>query len=120
VVTCAEDGAALRAACDAAAARPGGAAPPAPPSDADVRWAASVLLSRAFYLEDMHENADDPDDPDDQADDAEDGEQEDFEDFDEDDDAEFAPNSVLALVPWADRRAAQSQVLAARCVRFPS
>lgn len=95
LATCAEDGALLRAAVAAAAAAAPGAQLPPPPSDADVRWAASVLLSRAFYLEDVHEHAD-------EAESDGDGADEQDSDEDGDDDAEFASYSTLALVPWAD------------------
>jgi hypothetical protein len=94
LATCAEDGALLRAAIAAAAAAAPGATLPPPPSDADVRWAAAMLLSRAFYLEDVHELANDAD-SDEEADvSAEE---------DDEGDSEFASYSTLALVPWADR-----------------
>jgi hypothetical protein len=104
VVTCAEDADALCAAI--AAAHPGSAPLPAPPSAADVRWAASVLLSRAFYLEDVHDSADAAADAADADDDAgnEDDDGEEYDEDEEEDDAQFAANSTLALVPWADRR----------------
>ena len=94
LATCAEDGALLRAAIAAAAAAAPGATLPPPPSDADVRWAAAMLLSRAFYLEDVHEHANDAD-----SDEEADGSA----DEDDDGDGEFASYSTLALVPWADR-----------------
>ena len=84
--TCAEDVALLRSAIAAAAAASPGAQLPQPPSDADVRWASAMLLSRAFYLEDVDGGGD-----------------EDGSDDENDDDAEFASYSTLALVPWADR-----------------
>jgi len=84
--TCVEDGALLRAAIAAAAAASPGVQLPQPPSDADVRWASSVLLSRAFYLEDVDGGGD-----------------EEGSDDENDEDAEFASYSTLALVPWADR-----------------
>ena len=101
VMTCSDDAAALRGAIAAAAAASPAAPLPAPPTDADVRWAASMLLSRAFYLEDVPADADDVATGSGGA--AEDEDEAD-EDEDEDDDGGFAPNSTLALVPWADRR----------------
>ena len=102
LATCAEDGATLRAAIAAAAAAAPGAKLPEPPSDADVRWAASVLLSRAFYLEDVPEHVDEADSDGDAGESA-----------DEDDDADVAPYSTLALVPWADRRVPRFGLFAA-------
>ncbi len=99
VATCSEDAAALRNAIAAAAAASPHAPLPTPPTDADVRWAASMLLSRAFYLEDVPADAGAAASGgavDDDADTAADEE--------DDDDAGFAPNATLALVPWADRR----------------